>query len=91
MKLALTLILLAACTDFTDITRGVCGNGLLEPGEDCDNEAASCVRCAVTCDKANDCPSDAYACGNDGFCHAPGGQLADPTGALRHPPQRPDA
>ncbi len=79
MKLSLLLVLAIGCTDFTDITRGVCGNGLLEPGEDCDTESARCVRCAVTCDEVDDCPSEAYACGNDGFCHAPGGALADPT------------
>jgi len=33
----------------------------------------------VTCDAVDDCPSGAYACGNDGFCHAPGGQLAEPS------------
>jgi hypothetical protein len=76
---ALLACTLFACTDFTDITRGVCGNGLLEVGEDCDNEAASCVRCAVTCDAADDCPDGEYSCGNDGFCHAPGGQLAEPS------------
>ena len=28
---------------------------------------------------AEDCPSDAYACGVDGFCHAPSGDLARPS------------
>jgi len=69
----------SACTDFTAVTRGACGNGLLEPGEDCDSGDPSCVRCAVTCRGAIDCPTAAYTCGVDGFCHAPGGQLADPT------------
>jgi len=78
MKLvSLLLCLLVACTDFADVQRGVCGNGLLEPGEDCDSDAANCVRCAVTCDPG-DCPSAAYTCGVDGFCHAPGGELAEP-------------
>nr|MBA2544978.1 VCBS repeat-containing protein [Deltaproteobacteria bacterium] len=79
MKLALLLVVTAACTDFTDVTRSVCGNGLLELGEDCDTEAARCVRCAVTCDGPSDCPAGEYTCGNDGFCHAPGGQLAEPS------------
>ena len=79
MRALLLTVLLVGCTDFTDVARNVCGNGLLEPGEDCDNDAANCVRCAVTCDLPSDCPSGAYACGVDGFCHAPGGQLADPT------------
>jgi hypothetical protein len=68
-----------ACTDFADLARGVCGNGLLESGEDCDSDDASCVRCAVTCKGAVDCPTVAYSCGVDGLCHAPGGQLADPS------------
>src|SRR5256885_8502240 len=71
----------AACTDFATIDRGVCGNGLLEAGEDCDSSAANCVRCAVTCSTAADCPTTDYACGVDGLCHAPGGGLAAPHSA----------
>jgi hypothetical protein len=63
------------------VPRNTCGNGVLEPGEDCDSSAATCVRCAVTCTTATDCPSAAYACGVDGFCHAPGGALASPVEA----------
>jgi len=73
------LIVLAGCTDFDAVPRGVCGNGLLEPGEDCDSDDAACVRCAVACAVDAQCPAAAYACGVDGFCHAPGGQLAAPT------------
>ena len=69
-------VLLAACTDFDTLDRGVCGNGLIEAGEDCDSTDPSCVRCAVTCDEQADCPTSAYACGTDGLCHAPGGTLA---------------
>ena len=29
----------------------------------------------MTCTTANQCPTTAYACGVDGFCHAPGGAL----------------
>ena len=75
----LVLILCVACTDFDDVPRGVCGNGLLEPGEDCDANDPSCVRCAVACAVDSDCPNDSYACGIDGFCHAPGGELARPS------------
>src|SRR5512139_2242052 len=79
MRGVLVLLALAGCTDFDSVTRDVCGNGLLEPGEDCDSSDPSCVRCAVSCAVDDDCPSDAYACGVDGFCHAPGGELARPT------------
>ena len=73
------LIALAACTDFSTIERGVCGNGIVEPGEDCDSNDPSCVRCAVVCSSASDCPTTDYACGADGLCHAPAGKLASPT------------
>ena len=81
MKLRLIAIVLGvvACTDFSDVARDGCGNGLLEAGEDCDSDDASCVRCAVTCSAAVDCPTADYTCGVDGFCHAPGGLLGEPT------------
>ncbi|MDQ3336922.1 MAG: VCBS repeat-containing protein [Myxococcota bacterium] len=75
----LFLLLLIGCTDFDDVTRNTCGNGLLEAGEDCDSSDPSCVRCAVSCAVDEDCPTDAYACGVDGFCHAPNGELARPS------------
>ena len=73
----------AACTDFDDLPRGVCGNGLVEPGEDCDATAADCVRCAAACAAASDCPNADYTCGVDGFCHAPGGALDRPSAPVR--------
>ncbi|MBV8757942.1 MAG: VCBS repeat-containing protein [Deltaproteobacteria bacterium] len=78
MKRWFLLSLLAACTSFDAVPRNVCGNGVLEPGEDCDSTDATCVRCAVTCTKAADCPSADYSCGVDGLCHAPLGALATP-------------
>lgn len=81
MRLALLAVVLVACTDFAPIESGVCGNGLLEAGEDCDSSDATCVRCAVTCTTSDDCPTSDYACGVDGICHAPGGALGRPTSA----------
>jgi hypothetical protein len=82
MKLLLLAGLLsAACTDFAPITRNVCGNGLIEEGEDCDSNDPNCVRCAVTCSAQADCPTADYECGVDGLCHAPGGGLAQPRAA----------
>jgi hypothetical protein len=76
----LALALLAsACTTFDPIERDVCGNGLVERGEDCDSSDSTCVACAVTCATAADCPNAAYACGVDGVCHAPSGLLAPAT------------
>lgn len=75
------ILFLAACTTFDPVPRDTCGNGVLEAGEDCDSSDASCVRCSVVCTAASDCPGDAYACGVDGLCHAPGGALDNPVEA----------
>jgi hypothetical protein len=75
MKHFVWLIALTACTDLAPIDRDVCGNGLLEAGEDCDSSDPSCVSCAVTCTADDQCPTSAYRCGVDGVCHAPGGAL----------------
>ncbi|MBX3161960.1 MAG: VCBS repeat-containing protein [Deltaproteobacteria bacterium] len=68
-------LLVAACTDFGSIEPNVCGNGIVEAGEDCDADDARCVRCAIVCTASAECPTSDYACGVDGFCHAPGGVL----------------
>jgi len=81
-RLSAIALLLTACSSFDPLERGVCGNGLIEPGEDCDSDDESCVRCAVSCDSVADCPNADYACGNDGLCHAPGGALGTPSGAV---------
>ena len=78
MKTIILLAALAGCTSFDSIERGVCGNGIIELGEDCDSDDASCASCSVVCAAASDCPSEAYACGVDGLCHAPGGALGQP-------------
>jgi hypothetical protein len=72
---ALVLVLLVGCTSFDPITRNVCGNGIVEAGEDCDSNDPSCIACAVACTTAMDCPNTAYTCGADDLCHAPGGTL----------------
>ncbi len=77
----IAIVVFAGCTSFDPIERGVCGNGLLEPGEDCDSNDPSCVACEVACRAASDCPTTAYTCGVDGFCHAPSGAVMPPTAA----------
>ncbi|CAN5917570.1 hypothetical protein BH11MYX3_BH11MYX3_34290 [soil metagenome] len=77
----LLALLVSACTSFDSLDRNVCGNGVIENGEDCDSSDASCVRCAVSCSADGDCPTTSYACGTDGLCHAPGGTLAAPQSA----------
>ncbi|MEO8843140.1 MAG: hypothetical protein ABI591_29280 [Kofleriaceae bacterium] len=71
----LWLLVLAACTTFDPVARGVCGNGIVEDGEDCDSSDATCIACAVVCASGSDCPNTAYTCGTDQRCHAPGGTL----------------
>lgn len=78
--IAWLVVALVGCTDFASIDRGVCGNGLLEEGEDCDSSAATCISCAITCSETSPCP-EAYSCGVDGVCHAPGGVLGQATSA----------
>ena len=77
--IVMALVCIAGCADLDSPARGVCGNHLLELGEDCDRDDPTCVRCAVTCATAADCPGDEYACGVDGLCHAPGGVFENPT------------
>jgi hypothetical protein len=64
------LALCAACASLPDYTANVCGNGVVEPGEDCDGQA-TCKDCSWTCDTGN-CPGDFY-CGVDHVCRAPSG------------------
>jgi hypothetical protein len=49
-----------------------CGNGVVDPGEDCDS-GANCRECSIECSVVA-CPDD-YACGVDQLCHAPGGRF----------------
>jgi hypothetical protein len=76
------LVAVTGCADLPPLELGTCGNGILDPGEDCDTHDARCVACAWTCDDL-DCsgipaPRDGhgYACGAEHVCHAPGGVLA---------------
>lgn len=79
MKALLLVAIVAGCTDFQTIDRGVCGNGVVEPGEDCDSSDPSCVKCAYACKLDADCEMGGlpgYTCGPGGLCGAPAGKLA---------------
>ncbi len=83
------LVLASACTDEVTIASGVCGNYVLEPGEDCDRPGGACTsECRIACDvtqRATACTSaDAIdgtccptgsICGVDNVCHKPTGTL----------------
>src|SRR5688500_13011394 len=83
------VVAIAACTDATTISGGVCGNFVHEPehGEDCDRPGETCsddcrISCAPTaaavCAGAPDgacCPAGAV-CGADERCHVATGLFA---------------
>ena len=70
------LVFLCACSGLETLERNVCGNDIVEPGEDCDG-APYCEACGIRCDADRTCHGfAAYVCGRDGFCHAPGGEFA---------------
>ena len=76
LAISLLLVLLpGACSTLDPIPGGVCGNGVIEPGEDCDTSEASCRACALVCGPDTACPAG-FACGIDLTCHAPGGKLS---------------
>ncbi len=72
-----------SCADLIDIDHDVCGNQILDPGEDCDGhddtsgspcaapgEPAACRFTCVPTAEPPVCPSG-YACGADGVCARP--------------------
>jgi hypothetical protein len=84
MRGVLTVVLagaMAACFDLSEVEPGVCGNQVLEAGEDCDGFApggGTCGAptepgaCFVVCDADVACP-DGWGCGQDGICRRPTG------------------
>jgi hypothetical protein len=77
------IVALAACHDLPPIDRGVCGNRVIEIGEDCDAGEATpaCIACRFACSTADiiagapsSCPTG-YVCGVDDTCAAPSGYL----------------
>ena len=87
LRLLAIAVIASACASLPDISPS-CGNGVLDPGEDCDTpDDSRCQACGWTCATTADCaaipaPRDGsdYACGADGFCHAAGGELAAQSG-----------
>lgn len=70
------------CTELPDVDADVCGNGVVEAGEDCDTfapEGAACYDaealspCAFSCVDTS-CPDD-FACGGDGVCRRASGDF----------------
>ena len=79
MPRAIALWLVLVGCGATDIDRDVCGNGIVEAGEDCDSIDPRCSACGIVCATTDDCVAygDAagFVCGADLFCHAPAGRF----------------
>jgi hypothetical protein len=86
------LAMTARCADLPDIPAGICGNGVVEPPEDCDSFAfdakalcrpkGSAGECHLDCRVRSDgtrptCP-DGWGCDADGLCRAPTDQFESP-------------
>ena len=67
---------ISACDDLPKLPSDVCGNGVIEKGEDCDGASvgqnACNALCRLTCTAEGACPSG-FGCGNDGLCRQPTG------------------
>jgi hypothetical protein len=68
--------LLASCSNLPNLEAGVCGNHVLESGEECDTAERSCGvagsanACRNVCPTGVECPSGSF-CGTDGVCRTP--------------------
>ena len=76
------LAVLTSCADLSEIQKGVCGNGVIDPHEDCDSSDASCGKpgtpaaCRFTCATSGTC-AEGYTCGGfDHVCRRPAGELS---------------
>src|SRR5262249_53116405 len=83
VRACVVLALLSACSSLDPIEPGVCGNGIVEDGEDCDSSDPSCDACGLLCDDTGGCAIDGCPSGADAFCHAPGGAFRPATVAPR--------
>lgn len=91
------LVLLASllqCTDFPALQSGVCGNGVVETGEDCDTYAVGSGTycrpsgsptgaCRLDCTAGSNhvCPTG-WGCGADGICRQPTGTFRQANGPV---------
>lgn len=81
--LATAALMSGACSTLDPIQAEVCGNGVLEAGEDCDSpDEQQCSACSVVCTPDQTCGADldarGFVCGLDGLCHAGTGELGPP-------------
>lgn len=83
LGLAALLAPLSGCANLDPIALGQCGNGVIDPGEDCDSfdrlemtcrPAGGQNACRFDCSDQNRCTAG-YACGLDDLCRAPSGRF----------------
>lgn len=80
-------LMASACDSLDPVATGVCGNLVVEAGEQCDG-AENCGReaaaaCRFTCEPGEvACPGD-FACSAEGVCVASAGPFIDPSSASR--------
>jgi hypothetical protein len=80
--------LTVGCLALPDVPVGVCGNQIVDPGEDCDGAiarahpkgltcglAGTASACRFDCSAALDLCPGGYKCGADGICRQPSGQF----------------
>ena len=74
--LLLAGLALSACDDLPKLEADVCGNGVIEKGEDCDGVGigkSTCnALCRLECTADRTCPAT-FGCGSDGLCRQPTG------------------
>ncbi len=67
---------LSACEDLPKLEADICGNGVIEKGEDCDGvgigESTCNALCRLECTADRACPSG-FGCGSDALCRQPTG------------------
>ncbi len=85
-----------ACAELPELVPGTCGNGALDPGEDCDTVVDSRLGRSLSCGAPSGLPSDcrylcgrldeecpeSWACGADGICRYPSGVYGAPRASL---------
>src|SRR5205814_1078713 len=82
LGLAMWAVVAPSCASLPSIQANVCGNGVIESGEDCDSAASKGTRCRAQdevsscrfdCSEGTDCPKG-FLCGaGDSVCRAPSG------------------
>jgi len=74
-----------SCADLSLLQTGICGNFVIDPGEDCDGHplenGTACVKpgepneCRQVCNESVVCPTG-WGCGHDGVCRQASGDFA---------------